>query len=83
MCEGVSKHIVFKKQQHCFPKKNPLFFPKKHCFPTCALFYPIVLKRKNITGCHPLIENIIITIIIIYHSYYINMLLVLYMPNDK
>jgi len=44
MCEVVSK-----KQQHCIKKKN-IVFPKKHCFPTCALFYPIVLKRKDITG---------------------------------
>ena len=31
-------------------KNNPLFSEKNHCFPTCALFYPIVLKRKIITG---------------------------------
>jgi len=30
--------------------KNALFSKKTHCFPTCALFYPIVLKRKIITG---------------------------------
>jgi len=36
-------------QKHCF--KNPLFSKKKtHCFPTCALSYPIVLKRKIITA---------------------------------
>ena len=29
---------------------NPLFSAKTHCFSTCALFYPIVLKRKIITG---------------------------------
>ena len=29
--------------------KNPLFSKKKHRFPTCALFYPIVLKQKIIT----------------------------------
>ena len=33
--------------KHCV--KNPLF-KKTHCFPTCALFYPIVLKRKIITA---------------------------------
>ena len=36
------KNIALKT--HCFPHKN-------HCFPTCALFYPIVLKRKIITDC--------------------------------
>jgi len=49
MCEVVSKTLLFKKQQHCFPQK-PIVFPKTHSFPTCALFYPIVLKRKIITG---------------------------------
>jgi len=44
MCEVVSKNIVF-------PKK-PLFSRKTHRFPTCALFYPIVLKRKIITAWH-------------------------------
>jgi len=33
-----------------FSQKNPLFSKKTHCFPTCALFYPIVLKRKMITA---------------------------------
>jgi len=26
-----------------------IFSKKPHCFPTCALFYPIGLKRKIIT----------------------------------
>ena len=39
MCEVVSKTLL----------KNPLFSKKTHCFQTCALFYPIVLKRKIIT----------------------------------
>ena len=30
--------------------KKTLFSPKTYCFPTCALFYPIVLKQKVITG---------------------------------
>jgi len=37
-------------KKHCFSKKKTFFSPKTHCFPTCAPFYPIVLKRKNITG---------------------------------
>ena len=41
MCEVVSKYIAL--------KKHPLFLKKKHCFPTCAFFYPIALKRKIIT----------------------------------
>ena len=40
MCEVVSKTLL----------KNQLFFKTTHCFPTCALFYPIVLKRKIITA---------------------------------
>jgi len=40
MREVVSKNIALKKN---------LFSKKTHCFPTCALFYPIVLKRKIIT----------------------------------
>ena len=43
MCEVVSKTLL----------KNPLFSKKTHCFQTSALFYPIVLKRKNITDPHP------------------------------
>jgi len=38
----------FLKKPIVFPKK-PLFSHKTHCFPTCALFYPIVLKQKIIT----------------------------------
>ena len=30
--------------------KKHIVFKKKHCFPTSALFYPIVLKQKIITG---------------------------------
>ena len=40
MCDVVSKTLL----------KNPLFSQKTHCFQTCALFYPIVLKRKIITA---------------------------------
>jgi len=44
-----NKSFVKSCQKHCF--KNPLFSTQKqHCFPTCALFYPIVLKRKIITA---------------------------------
>jgi len=42
MCEVVSKNIALTKT---------LFSPpKNHCFPSCAVFYPIVLKRKDIAG---------------------------------
>jgi len=57
MCKVVSQTLLYKQNTHGFPKqtivfpKNPLFFQKTHCFPTCALFYPIVLKRKIITAC--------------------------------
>jgi len=36
-----------------------LFFPKTHRFPIGALFYPIILKRKIITGLtvHGLIRS--------------------------
>jgi len=46
MKRHLQKTLLSKK--HSFPK-NPLFSKKTHCFPTCALFYPIVLKRKIIT----------------------------------
>jgi len=36
----VSKTLLLKKTS---------FSEKKHCFPTCALFYPIVLEPKIIT----------------------------------
>jgi len=52
----VSRKHCFKKKktEHCFPQIKPIVFLKKtHCFPTCALFYPIVLKRKIITGYIP------------------------------
>jgi len=52
-----NKSCVKSCQKHCFLKNNnivfqktPLFSKKNHSFPTCALFYPIVLKRKIITG---------------------------------
>jgi len=52
-----NKSCVKSCQKHCFLKnnnivfpKNPLFSQKTHSFPTCALLYPIVLKRKIITG---------------------------------
>ena len=51
-----NKSCVKSCQKHCFLKKknivsqNPLCSQKTHCFPTCALFYPIVLKRKIITA---------------------------------
>ena len=48
MCEVVSKTLLLKK--NIVLPKNPLFSRKTHCFPTCALFYPIVLKRKIITA---------------------------------
>ena len=43
---------------NCF-LKNPLFSKKTHCFPTCALFYPIVLKRKIITVHTPISPTVI------------------------
>jgi len=39
MCEVVSKTLL----------KKTIVFKKTHCFQTCALFYPIVLKEKVIT----------------------------------
>ena len=42
--KSCQKNIAFKK---------PLFSKKTHCFQTCALFYPIVLKRKIITDPNP------------------------------
>jgi len=66
MCKVVSKHCFFKKN-HCFPQKN-LFFQKTHCFPKCALFYPIVLKRKIITGyyvCYRILKDLYSEILII------------------
>ena len=50
MLYNQNKSCVKSCQNHCF--KNPLFSKKTHCFPTCALFYPIVLKRKIITALH-------------------------------
>ena len=50
------KSIALKKKHIVFPK-NPLFYQKTHCFPTCALFYPIVLKRKIITGWQYVIQQ--------------------------
>ena len=48
MLYNQNKSCVKYCQKHCF--KNPLFSKKTHCFPTCALFYPIVLKPKIITA---------------------------------
>jgi len=54
MFEVLSKHCfrktLFSQKTPLFSQKTPLFSKKNHCFPTCALFYPIVLKRKIITG---------------------------------
>ena len=51
--------LFFKKHFFCQKpivfQKNPLFSKKTHCFPTCALFYPIVLKQKIITDRRGLI----------------------------
>jgi len=55
-------HMLYNHNKSCLKSckktllffKNPLFSKKSHCFPTCALFYPIVLKRKIITGWHTL-----------------------------
>ena len=49
--KSCKKTLLFLKTTTLFSKKNPLLSPKTHCFPTCALFYPIVLKRKIITDC--------------------------------
>ena len=43
--------------------KNTLFPKKTHCFPTCALFYPIVLKRKNITA-----QDCVVVVLVIPRS---------------
>jgi len=58
-------HMIYNQNKSCvksskktllFFKKALLFFfksivfQKKHCFLTCALFYPIVLKQKIITS---------------------------------
>jgi len=51
MLYNQNKSYVKSCQKYCF--KNPLFLKKTHCFPTCALFYPIVLKRKIITARIP------------------------------
>jgi len=48
MLYNQNKSYVKSCQKFCF--KNPLFSKENHCFPTCALFYPIDLKRKIITG---------------------------------
>ena len=45
----LKKLTLFSQKNPLFSQKNPLFSQKTHCFPTCALFYPIVLKRKIIT----------------------------------
>jgi len=47
--KSCQKTLLLKNNNIVFPQKT-LFFPKTHCFPTCALFYPIVLKRKIITA---------------------------------
>jgi len=56
MREVVSKTIAFFLKTTVFQKK-PLFSKKNHCFPKKPIvfqhvhfFYPIVLKRKIITG---------------------------------
>jgi len=54
----IKMHMLYNQNKSCvklckniaFFKKKPLFFQKTHCFQTCALFYPIFLKRKIITG---------------------------------
>jgi len=57
--------------------KNPLFFKKNHCFPTCALFYPIVLKRKIITDCYTYTSHTLTK------CQYIKTFQHIYMPFDK
>ena len=57
MLYNQNKSCVESCKKHCF--KNPLFKKKTHCFPTSALFYPIVLKRKIIT--ESIIHSIILT----------------------
>jgi len=49
-------HMLYNKNKSCVKScqktllfKKPIVFQKTHCFPTCALFYPIVLKRKIVT----------------------------------
>ena len=44
-------HMLYNKNKSCVKscQKHWFFFKKTHCFPTCALFYPIVLKQKIIT----------------------------------
>ena len=49
MCEVVSKNIALKNNNIVFPQK-PIVFPKNPLFSNMCTFYPIVLKRKIITG---------------------------------
>ena len=50
ICFIIKMNHVWSRVKNIAFKKTTLFFPKTHCFPTCALVYPIVLKRKIITG---------------------------------
>jgi len=50
ICFIIKINHVWSRVKKCF-KNAFFFFQKTHCFPTCALFYPIVLKRKIITDC--------------------------------
>ena len=66
--KSCKKNIAFKKNI-VFPKK-PLFYQKTHCFPTCALFYPIVLKRKIITDGSEYVSSHVSTARVLYwHNY--------------
>ena len=44
-------HMLYNQNKSCVKSCQKTLLKKKpHCFPTCALFYPIVLKRKIITA---------------------------------
>jgi len=61
------KNIAWKK--NIVFSEKPIVFPKTHCFPTCALFYPIVLKRRIITDYNYVIFYLVIKHIVIFKHY--------------
>jgi len=66
MLYNQNKSYVKSCQKTLLFKNTPLFSKKPHCFPTCALFYPIVLKRNIITGGGSDIQIITRDILIIH-----------------
>jgi len=49
MLYNKKNHVWSRVKNIAFFKNKPIVFQNTHCFPTCALFHPIVLKRKIIT----------------------------------